>query len=104
MLSECSARHTFFDTCVIKFTVSTNEQELSDQLMKRYDGNLNGIPHVTCRVWVMKVLALLVQQGLAVCSDLPGLPTGCFNFGNQYMASAAGNHQPRPVVVSTKCR
>lgn len=85
-------------------SVPANKEQQLDQVMRRYDGNLNGIPNITCRVWVMEIMALLVQQGFVVCSDLPGLQTECFNFGNHYMSSAARNDQPRPVVVATKCR
>jgi hypothetical protein len=84
-------------------TIPPNKEQLLDQLMKTYDHNLNDTQGITCRVWVMKILALLVQHGLAACSDLPGLQAECFNFGNQHMATAVSNDQPRPVVVSIKC-
>jgi hypothetical protein len=74
-----------------------------DQIMKSRDHDVNSIPGVTCRVWLMTILQQLTQQGIVQCSDRDALQQECMTFGNQYSAGAAGNSQPRPVVRSALC-
>ncbi|KAK2810171.1 hypothetical protein FQN50_003141 [Emmonsiellopsis sp. PD_5] len=74
-----------------------------DQIMRSLDSNINAIPGVSCRVWLFTVLQGLVQHGIVRCTDLAALQQECMGIGNQYMADAAVNRQPRPVVRSTLC-
>lgn len=60
------------------------------------------ISGVTCRVWVLRIIPLLIQAGLLRCNDLAGLQE-CFDYGNACMNTAAANFQPRPVRVSSRC-
>ncbi|PYH48532.1 uncharacterized protein BP01DRAFT_413650 [Aspergillus saccharolyticus JOP 1030-1] len=46
------------------------------------------IPGITCRVWVLAILRKLIERGTVQCPSV----------GNQYVANASGNHQPRPHV------
>ena len=84
-------------------TIPEDKEQQLDQLVRKYDGNLNATSGMTCRVWVMKVLELLEKDKLVECPSLTALETECFNFGNQHMVAAARSEHPRPVVVSTKC-
>ncbi|CAG7957913.1 unnamed protein product [Penicillium salamii] len=74
-----------------------------DQIMRSHDSDVNSIPGVTCRVWLMKILEKLIQQGIFRCSNVDALLQECMTIGNQYSASAAINQQPRPVVRSRLC-
>ncbi|KAK2865485.1 hypothetical protein FQN49_003524 [Arthroderma sp. PD_2] len=78
------------------------EAEL-DQVMKSHDGDVNSIPGVTCRIWVLAILQRLAQQGLVRYSSRDALEQECMRIGNQYSAGAARNNQPRPVVRSEVC-
>ncbi|KAL4916556.1 hypothetical protein BDW62DRAFT_103327 [Aspergillus aurantiobrunneus] len=74
-----------------------------DQIMRSRDGDVNSIPGITCRVWLMVILRELIRQGIVRCSNIDGLQQECMAFGNQYSSGAANNTQPRPVVRSTLC-
>ncbi|KAJ6095209.1 hypothetical protein N7486_005955 [Penicillium sp. IBT 16267x] len=74
-----------------------------DQTMRSHDGDVNSIPGVTCRVWLMEILQKLIQQGIVRCSNAEALLQECMGIGNQYRASAAINQQPRPVLRSRLC-
>lgn len=84
-------------------TIPGDKEQQLDQTMRTYDANANDIPGITCRVWIFKILALLVQCGLVRCDNLQTLQEECLAFGNQYMNDAAKNNQPRPFVVSRHC-
>ncbi|KAB8271637.1 hypothetical protein BDV30DRAFT_213315 [Aspergillus minisclerotigenes] len=71
--------------------------------MRSHDGDINSIPGVTCRVWVMTIIQKLIQNGIVLCNDCNALERECMGFGNQYNAAAAKNDQPRPVVKSKLC-
>jgi hypothetical protein len=71
--------------------------------MRSRDGDVNSIPGITCRVWLMVIMRELIQQGIVRCSNIEGLQQECMAFGNQYSQGAANNTQPRPVVRSTLC-
>jgi hypothetical protein len=79
-----------------------------DQTLRTYDSQLN-TPGVTCRVWILWVLALLQQpitingQIILKCNDLAALEAEVKNWGNENAMSAANNVQPRPVAASTLC-
>ena len=69
--------------------------------MRTFDHGLNDVPGVTCRVWLFRVLELLLQTGFVRCDpDTAALEAECKAFGNQHLTSALQNEQPRPVVVS----
>lgn len=74
-----------------------------DQIMRSHDGDVNSIPSVTCRVWVMAILQKLILNGIVQCSNCDALQQECMGFGNQYSDAAAANDQPRPVVKSRLC-
>ncbi|GAD93076.1 hypothetical protein TRV_00572 [Paecilomyces variotii No. 5] len=74
-----------------------------DQIMRSRDGDVNSIPNVTCRVWLMTILQTLAQNGIVRCSNIDALQQECIGFGNEYSAAAASNTQPRPVVGSRLC-
>ncbi|OJD10819.1 hypothetical protein ACJ73_09685 [Blastomyces percursus] len=71
-----------------------------DQVIRSRDRDLNSIPDVTCRVWLVVILQALIQAGVVRCSSVEALQQECMAFGNQYSAAAAENIQPRPVVRS----
>ncbi|KZF22516.1 hypothetical protein L228DRAFT_267914 [Xylona heveae TC161] len=74
-----------------------------DQIMRSHDGNVNSIPGVTCRVWILKILEKLMQSVIVRCSNADALLQECMAIGNQHGPEAAENHQPRPVVKSNLC-
>lgn len=74
-----------------------------DQIMRSHDGDVNSIPSVTCRVWVMAILQKLILNGIVQCSNCDALQQECMRFGNQYSDAAATNDQPQPVVKSRLC-
>jgi hypothetical protein len=84
-------------------TVLEASRDSLDRIMRCHDGDVNTIPGVTCRAWVIKVLEKLIQQGIVRCSDADALQQECMVFRNQYSPGAAINQQPRPVVRSTVC-
>ncbi|KAE8404950.1 hypothetical protein BDV37DRAFT_100279 [Aspergillus pseudonomiae] len=75
-----------------------------DQTMRSRDDDVNQIPGVTCRIWLMTILQRLIEEGLVRCDDHQKLQDECMMFGNQYSATAASNSQPRPVVRSKLCK
>ncbi|KAI1946970.1 hypothetical protein LOZ12_002527 [Ophidiomyces ophidiicola] len=74
-----------------------------DQIMRMHDNQVNSIPNVTCRVWVLTILQELIQHGIVRCSNILALQQECLEIGNQHRAAAAQNNQPRPVVCSSVC-
>lgn len=74
-----------------------------DQIMISRDGDVNSIPGVTCRVWLMAILQRLIQHEIVRCSSVDALIQECMSTGNQHSAAAAKNNQPRPVVRSRLC-
>jgi hypothetical protein len=74
-----------------------------DQIMRAYDSSLNGIPGITCRVWLLKVVTDLIQHGLVRCENVSELEQECKAIGNEHRHEASENRQPRPVVVSRVC-
>jgi hypothetical protein len=91
--------------CVLIQIASVPETSLAqlDLIMRLHDGDVNGIPGVTCRVWLMMILEKLVQSGIVRYGTLQALEDECMDFGNEHSASAAVNDQPRPVVKSGVC-
>lgn len=78
-----------------------------DEKLRTYDASLNtAIPGITCRVWLLWVLALLQKpiNGWTVlkCDNLDELEAEAKEWGNLHAASAAGNVQPRPVDKSSE--
>jgi hypothetical protein len=117
--------------CVlIQISAGIPEERIQDldRIMRTYDQSLNSvIPGVTCRVWMFRVLPLLVETGFvkwrssssqdddaaaaaaaAAAADevdrVAALEDECKGIGNRYRLDAAMNVQPRPVVVSTLYR
>ncbi|RAH85437.1 hypothetical protein BO86DRAFT_416310 [Aspergillus japonicus CBS 114.51] len=74
-----------------------------DPIMRSYDGNLNAMPGITCRVWVLAILQKLMDQGIVRCSSVKDLEAECLSVGNGYMVEAANSRQPRPIVKSPVC-
>ncbi|OAX82370.1 hypothetical protein ACJ72_03287 [Emergomyces africanus] len=74
-----------------------------DQIMRSLDPSINAIPGISCRVWLFTVLQNLVHHGIVRCTDLAALQQECMGIGNQNMADAAVNRQPRPVTRSRLC-
>ena len=83
-------------------SIPDKQEAQLDRLMKHYNEYLNAMAGVTCRVWVLKIVELLVQHGLIRCQDVGALEQECFAIGNKYARDCAENNQPRPVLVSTK--
>ncbi|KAJ5971789.1 uncharacterized protein N7479_001707 [Penicillium vulpinum] len=77
-----------------------------DRTIRTYDIQLN-VPGITCRVWLLWVLALLQKsingQVILKCSNLGSLETEVKNWGNANAMSAANNVQPRPLATSSLC-
>lgn len=84
-------------------TLPQTARNTLDELMRSRDADVNMIPGVTCRVWLMKILQKLIQNGIVRCSNPDALQQECMSFGNQYGPGAAINQQPRPVVRSKFC-
>ncbi|KAJ5492700.1 hypothetical protein N7539_001446 [Penicillium diatomitis] len=84
-------------------TIPEAARNTLDQTMRSHDGDVNTIPGVTCRVWVLTIFRRLMQYGIVRCSDIGGLERECMTLGNQYSPGAAINQQPRPVVRSSLC-
>lgn len=80
-------------------TIPPSAHERVDEVMRSYDESLNSIPGITCRVWILTVLRILVDEGFVHC-DIGELEKDCFGFGNEHSATASVNEQPRPVVKS----
>lgn len=71
--------------------------------MRSRDRDVSSIPGVTCSVWLVVILEVLIQAGVVHCSSVEALQQECMAFGNQYSAGAATNTQQRPVVRSRMC-
>lgn len=77
--------------------------------MRERDGDLNQIPGVTCRVWLMVILRRLVEEGVVVLQGggvegrVEAVEEDCKGWGNGFAGEAARNVQPRPVVRSRVC-
>ncbi|KAJ5808726.1 hypothetical protein N7474_009995 [Penicillium riverlandense] len=84
-------------------TIRETARNTLDQIMRSHDGDVNQIPGVTCRVWVVKIIQKLIQHGMVRCENIDALQQECMAFGNQYSPGAAINQQPRPVVRSRLC-
>ncbi|OJD13800.1 hypothetical protein AJ78_05782 [Emergomyces pasteurianus Ep9510] len=91
--------------CVLVHIAAVPQEKRTqvDPIMKALDGNINSIPGVTCRVWIMKVLEMLIENGIVRCNSTSELQDECFTIGNQNSAAASKNNQPRPVVRSRVC-
>ncbi|KAF2245032.1 hypothetical protein BU26DRAFT_522721 [Trematosphaeria pertusa] len=85
-------------------TIPTGWKGHADQQFRTYDSSLNSSPNITCRVWLLWVLALLQKEvngyKLLKCADLSALEAEIIAWGNENAASADLNLQPRPVAVS----
>ncbi|KAJ5747079.1 uncharacterized protein N7511_008775 [Penicillium nucicola] len=91
--------------CVLIQIASVPETSLAllDRTVRAYDEDLNRIPGVTCRVWLLVILEKLVQARIVRCGNLRALEDECMALGNEHSVSAAVNEQPRPVVLSRLC-
>lgn len=80
-----------------------------EEIMRERDGDLNQIPGVTCRVWLMVILRRLVEEGVVVLQGggvegrVEAVEEDCKGWGNGFAGEAARNVQPRPVVRSRVC-
>lgn len=98
-----------------------------DRTLRRFDGCLNRMEGVTCRVWVLRVLEGLMGnrngsgtgdagdegscgggcggKGVRIlkCDDLDLLEREVLEWGNRFAEEADRNVQPRPVGVSRLC-
>lgn len=78
-----------------------------DSIFRTYDRQLNDVPGLNCRTWVLKVLEALQKSetGKIVfkCHNLAALEQEVLDFGNANAESACLNHQPRPLVRSALC-
>ena len=99
----CVFKSQFLCVLIEIGNIPADKEGTLDHLMRSRDGSANTTPGLTCRVWVFVILPLLIQVGLLRCNDLAGLEQECFNLGNECMDSAAGNDQPRPVRISSRC-
>ncbi|KAF2463838.1 uncharacterized protein BDR25DRAFT_347000 [Lindgomyces ingoldianus] len=85
-------------------TIRDGWEDYVDQQLRTYDSSLNNSPNITCRVWVLWVLALLQKEvngyKLLKCADLSALEAEIMEWGNANAAAADANQQPRPVAVS----
>lgn len=80
-------------------SIPANLEQLLDEKIRSFDDSVNYIAGMTCRVWVLRVIEVLIQNGLAHCNDLPGLETECMAFGNQHRIRDFAKFQPAPVEV-----
>ncbi|DAA77655.1 TPA_exp: Uncharacterized protein A8136_6201 [Trichophyton benhamiae CBS 112371] len=84
-------------------SIPPEKKSLVDQIMRSRDGDVNSIPGMSCRVWVLTIAEKLSENGLVRYTSRDALEQECFRVGNQYSAAAAENTQPRPVVRSEVC-
>lgn len=84
-------------------TVPEEAQARLDALMRSHDGDLNSIPGVTCRVWLLAILRKLVDERIVSCDSVEELQEECMEIGNRASLDAARNVQPRPIVRSRFC-
>ncbi|EEP77765.1 predicted protein [Uncinocarpus reesii 1704] len=84
-------------------TVPETKHGELDQIIRSYDANVNSIPGVTCRVWLLEVAQKLIDHGIIHCNSHLELGQECMAIGNQHMHGASINEQPRPVVKSRLC-
>ncbi|KKZ61004.1 hypothetical protein EMCG_04340 [[Emmonsia] crescens] len=84
-------------------TVPQEKHAQVHQTMKSLDSNINSIPGISCRVWLLSILQMLIQHGIVRSSSYTELEQECFTIGNQHSSRAADNDQPRPVVRSRVC-
>jgi hypothetical protein len=103
--SESGITKSLFLCCLIKIgRVPEHEHGRLDSVMRSYDADLEAIPGVTCRVWLLHVLQRLIRDGLVRCShSVDAVEAECKTIGNEYRAEAAINKQPRPIVCSALC-
>ncbi|KMP02506.1 hypothetical protein CIRG_10329 [Coccidioides immitis RMSCC 2394] len=77
-----------------------------DQTIRTYDSQINN-PDISCRVWLLWVLALLQKpvngQVILKCDNLAALETEVKTWGNANAMGAAVNEQPRPIGASALC-
>ena len=85
-------------------TIHPSHEGLLDQNMRSYDNYLNSHPNFDCIQWTFSILQKLIQAGLLTCNNLQAFRQECVNYGNENLASAARNDQPRPIRVSQICR
>jgi hypothetical protein len=83
--------------------ISQERMRETDAIIRSKDDQINQIPGVSCRVWLMTILAILRARSLLKCNDLYALQEECFRFGNEHSVGALGNDQPRPVKRSRLC-
>ena len=93
-------KELYLDVLVQVASVEVKKAEELDGFMKGFNENLNGIEGLTCRVWILKVVGLLVENGLVRCEDVGPLEQECMEVGNAYAEDVAANNQSRPVVAS----
>ncbi|KAI1976583.1 hypothetical protein LOZ53_003126 [Ophidiomyces ophidiicola] len=78
-----------------------------DQTLRTHDNQLNTLSGVTCRIWLLRVLALLQKpangQQILKCSNLEALEAEAKDWGNSHAITAMNNVQPRPVGASALC-
>ncbi|KAF2759040.1 hypothetical protein EJ05DRAFT_475269 [Pseudovirgaria hyperparasitica] len=90
-----------FHICTVPAGLETHV----DTTLRQYDGVLNDDPAITCRVWLLRVLAKLQEpvsvKGNAGCrilsADMARLEREALDFGNLHAQSAIENLQPRPI-------
>lgn len=84
-------------------TIATIPEELRerfDRIVRSRDGDLQSLPGVTCRVWLLEIVRQLSQRGIIQGDGIGLLEQECFDIGNRHSLSAARNEQPRPVVAA----
>ncbi|GIK04001.1 hypothetical protein Aspvir_008076 [Aspergillus viridinutans] len=77
-----------------------------DRTITTYDSQLNTLA-ITCRVWLLRVLALLQKpidgKVILKCDSLVALENEVKNWGNANAMGAHNNDQPRPIAASSLC-
>lgn len=96
-------KSTFLCVLIQIADIPSAKRDQLDQIMRSRDGDVNSIPGMSCRVWLLEILHQLAQQGLVRCSDCKALEQECFRIGNHHSYGASKNNQPRPVVKSELC-
>lgn len=87
-------------------TVPDHAEDKAEAIFKSFDPFVNDkkkLPSVTCRTWLMMVVQELANANLVYCQDIRALERECMDAGNMYMASAAENRQPRPLIQARTC-
>lgn len=84
-------------------TIQPDKKSDVDHIIKSLDAELNEYPGITCRVWVMMIVRLLVHKRFIHCPLADDLEDECMEIGNRHQIDIITGRQPRSVIKSQVC-